>query len=105
MCSSMLGWSRWVCSYLSAVDRSEGNGVDPDTLGAVVDSGCASEALDGGLGAGVGQRASHWSLCLVRGNVDDRAGPGVGEEVPDRGVAPDDRKVQVQADQVRDVRR
>ncbi len=70
------------------VDRAEGDGVDPDAAGAVVDGQGAGQALDGRLGGGVGEGAGDGPAGLVGGDVDDRpAGPG-GQEPADRGRAP-----------------
>src|SRR5215213_5559924 len=80
------------------VDRAEGDGVDPDARGAVVDGHGPGEALDGRLGGGVGEGAGDGPAGLVGGDVDDRPAAAAPPEPADGHGAADHRRGQVQPD-------
>lgn len=66
----------------------------------MVNGGCARECLCCGLRGAVRQGASNRSLRLVAGDVDDRPAAAIGQEAADRGRASDDRRSEVQPDQL-----
>lgn len=81
-------------------DRSERDGVGADAARPVVEGECTGESFDRRLCGGLGQRALHGTLGLVRRDVDDRARTAVREEVSDGGGAAGESEAEVQSDEV-----
>jgi hypothetical protein len=76
-------------------DGAEGDGVDADAPGSVVDGKSAGEPLDRGLRRRVREGAAYGPLRLVGGDVDDRAARPGDEEPPDRRGASSHREREI----------
>src|ERR1700742_4141346 len=85
------------------LDRTQGDRVDSNPIGSVINGGRAGESFDGGLGGGVRQRTADGPWRLVAGDVHDGATDACTPKSPYGRRTADDNRREVAGDEVKNV--